>query len=130
MAVICFADDDFRGVIKWLNKILNSERDMNIRIELRINTRLLYLITLHEKEDLFFDNQYQSVKRFISQEKKNLSAIRILEIIRLIADAKPSEQKRKRMKQLYKQIKTDNKKLPADSIDRQFDFVEWIESKL
>ncbi|MFL5764781.1 MAG: hypothetical protein ACJ77K_12630 [Bacteroidia bacterium] len=130
MASICFSDDDHRGAIKWLNKILNTEREMNIRIELRINTRLLYLIVLHEKEDLFFDNQFQSVKRFISQEKKHQSSMRILEIIRLISDGKPTEQKRKRIRQLYKQIKADDKKIPADSIDRQFDFIEWIGSKL
>jgi hypothetical protein len=130
MAVISFSDDDHRSAIKWLNKILNTEREMNIRIELRINTRLLYLVVLHEKEDLFFDNQYQSVKRFLSQEKKHQGAMRILEIIRLIADTKPTEQKRKRMRQLYKQIRADSKKISADSIDRQFDFVEWIESKL
>jgi hypothetical protein len=130
MAAVSFADDDHRSAVKWLNKILNTERDVNIRMELRINTRLLYLIVLYEKEDLFFDNQYQSVRRFISQEKKHPAAMRILEIIRLIADTKPTEQKRKRMKQLFRQIKADSKKVSADSIDKQFDFVEWIGSKL
>jgi hypothetical protein len=130
MAIVSFSDEDHRSAIKWLIKILNTEREVNIRMELRINTRLLYLIVLFEKEDLFFDNQYQSVKRFISNEKKHPASMRILEIIRLIADGKPSEQKRKRIKQLYKQIKADSKKVSADSIDKQFDFVEWIGSKI
>lgn len=53
IAVINFCEEDHRSAIKWLNKILNTEREMNIRIEQRINTRLLYLIVLYEKEDLF-----------------------------------------------------------------------------
>ncbi len=130
MAVVSFSDDDHRSALKWLNRILNTEREMNIRIELRINTRLLYLVVLHEKQDLFFDNQYQSMKRFISQEKKHPSSLRILEMIRLIADEKPNEQKKKRMRLMYAQIKADNKKISADSIDKQFDFLEWIGSKL
>lgn len=130
MAVVSFSGEDHRTTIKWLNKILNTEREMNIRIELRINTRLLYLIVLFEKEDLFFDNQYQSVKRFLSQEKKHPVAQRILEMIRLIADGKPTKQKKEKAKLLYKQIKTDQNKTQSDSLDKQFDFVEWIESRI
>lgn len=130
IAVICFCEQDYRSTIKWLNKILNTEREMNIRIELRINTRLLYLIVLFEKQDLFFDNQYQSTKRFLLQEKKHRPAMRILDIIRMISDEKPTEQKRAKIKQLHKQIKTDVSKVSADSMDKQFDFVEWIESRI
>ena len=130
MAVVSFSSEDHRAAIKWLNKILNTEREMNIRIELRINTRLLYLIVLFEKEDLFFDNQYQSVKRFLSQEKKHQGAMRILEMIRLIADGKPTRQKNERSKQLYKQIKNDQSKAQSNSLGKQFDFVEWIESRM
>jgi hypothetical protein len=130
MSVVSFSGEDHRTTIKWLNKILNTEREMNIRIELRINTRLLYLIVLFEKEDLFFDNQYQSVKRFLAQEKKHPGAVRILEMIRLIADGKPTKQKKEKSKQLYKQIKADQNKSQSDSLDKQFDFVEWIESRI
>ncbi len=130
MAVVAFCEQDYRSSIKWLNKILNTEREMNIRIEIRINTRLLYLIVLFEKEDLFFNNQIQSVKRFLSQEKKHGGAMKILDAIRLISDRKPTAQKKEKLKQLYKQIKTEGNKLQVDSIDKQFDFVEWIGSRI
>ena len=103
---------------------------MNIRIEQRINTRLLYLIVLYEKEDLFFDNQYQSIKRFLLQEKKHQGALKILEAIRLIWDGKPSVQKEEKLKQLHKKLKVERNKAQADSIDKQFDYIEWIESKM
>ena len=130
MAVITFCEEDYRAAIKWLNKILNTEREANIRIEQRINTRLLYLIILFEKEDLFFDNQYQSTKRFLDQEKKHPGAKRILEAIKYISDGKQTATKKEKLKQLYKKIKTERDKAQADSIDKQFDFVEWIESNI
>lgn len=130
MAAITFCEEDYRSAIKWLNKILNTEREMNIRIEQRINTRLLYLIVLYEKEDLFFDNQFQSTKRFLLQEKKHQGALKILEAIRLIWDGKPSVQKKEKLKQLHKKLKVERNKAQADSIDKQFDYVEWIESKM
>lgn len=130
MAVITFCEEDHRSAIKWLNKILNTEREMNIRIEQRINTRLLYLIVLYEKEDLFFDNQYQSTKRFLLQEKKHQGALKILDAIRLISDGKKTAQKKEKLKTIYKKLKTERSKAQADSIDKQFDFVEWIQSKI
>lgn len=130
MAVITFCEEDHRSAIKWLNKILNTEREMNIRIEQRINTRLLYLIVLYEKEDLFFDNHYQSTKRFLSQEKKHQGSLKTLEAIRLIWDGKASAQKKEKLKQLHKKLKAERNKAKADSIDKQFDFVEWIGSKI
>ncbi|MBL0327898.1 MAG: hypothetical protein IPP64_00425 [Bacteroidetes bacterium] len=130
MAVIAFCEEDYRGAIKWLNKILNTERDISIRIEQRINTRLLYLIVLYEKEDLFFDNQFQSTKRFLNQEKKHTTGINILEAIRLIWDGKPTAQKKEKLKQLHKKLKKEQSKAKADTLDKQFDFVEWIGSRM
>lgn len=130
MAVVSLCAEDYKSSVKWLNKILNTEKEMNIRMELRINTRLLYLITLYEKEDLFFDNQYNSVKRFMSQEKSHKTQAKILEIIHLFSDEKPSEIKKTKVKQLFKLIKADRKKLRADAIDKQFDFEQWIEGQL
>ncbi|OFY83812.1 MAG: hypothetical protein A3K10_02840 [Bacteroidetes bacterium RIFCSPLOWO2_12_FULL_31_6] len=130
MAVISFCEGDYRSAIKWLNKILNTEREMNIRIELRINARLLYLIVLFEKEDLFFDNQYQSTKRFLTQEKKHQGMMKILEAIRLVSDGKQTTQKEEKLKHLHKKIKAERNKAQADTIDKQFDFVEWIESRI
>lgn len=130
MAIVAFVNDDFRSSIKSLNRILNSEKEMNIRMELRIHVRLFYLIVLNEKQDLFFDNQYQSIKRFLLGEKKNFGTLKILEIIRLIADERSSRAKNEKVKKLYEQIKKEQRKLEADSTDKQFDFVEWIEGRL
>lgn len=130
MAAITLCAEDYKSSVKWLNKILNTEKEMNIRMELRINARLLYLITLYEKEDLFFDNQYNSVKRFMSQEKSYKTQSKILEIIHLLSDEKPSEIKKSKVKQLYRSIKADGKKLRTDTIDKQFDFEQWVEEQL
>jgi hypothetical protein len=130
MAAVTLCAQDYKATIKWLNKILNTEKEMNIRIELRINARLLYLIALYEKEDLFFDNQFQSVKRFMAQEKGYKTQSKILEIIHFFADEKPSEKKKTKAKQLYKLVKADRKKRRADAIDKQFDFEQWIEGQL
>ena len=127
MAVIGLCAQDYKSSVKWLNMILNSEKEMNIRMELRINARLLYLIVLYEKEDLFFDNQYNSVKRFMAQESGYKKQSIILEIIHLFSDEKPSERKKSKARQLYKLIKAKRKKLGADAIDKQFDFERWIE---
>ncbi|HLC83156.1 MAG TPA: hypothetical protein VJI69_04935, partial [Bacteroidia bacterium] len=75
-------------------------------------------------------NQYQSTKRFLLQEKKHQGALKILEAIRLIWDGKPSAQKKEKLKQLYKKLKIERSKAQADSIDKQFDYVEWIGSKM
>ncbi|MGZ4118891.1 MAG: hypothetical protein ACXVPY_15490, partial [Bacteroidia bacterium] len=40
MATVTLCAEDYKSTLKWLNKILNTEKEMNIRMELRINTRL------------------------------------------------------------------------------------------
>lgn len=128
MAVNFLGGEDYKSSLKWLNKILNHEREVNIRRELQINARLLYLIVLFEKDDLFFDNHYQSVKRFLSNEKEFKKQVYILEVIKLIAEQRINEQKKNKLKQLIKKIKAPDQKLTIDSLNPQFDFVEWIEA--
>jgi len=130
ISVICLENQDYKGAIKWLNKILNHEKDVNIRRELQINTRLLYLIVLLEKEDLFFDNQYQSVKRFLVNEKEFKKQVYLLEIIKLLSEQRLNPTKIKLLKDLIKKSKTENQKVIQESLNPQYDFMQWIENQL
>lgn len=130
MSVIFLGEADFKSAIKWLNKILNNEKDVNIRKELQINTRLLYLIVLFEKEDLFFENQYQSVKRFIANQKEFEKQILVLEIIKLLSEQRLNESKKAKLKQLVRQLKNINTDITVESLNPQFDFEQWIEGMM
>ena len=58
-------------------------------------------------------------------KKRRRHSIVAFEMVRLDrAAAEPLHQ------QLYRQIRADSKKVSDDSIDKQFDFVEWIGSKV
>jgi hypothetical protein len=130
MAVVFLGNEDFKAAIKWINKILNHEKEVNIRKELQINTRLLYLIVLLEKDDLFFENQYLSVKRFLANEKEFKKHLLVFEAIKILSDQRRSAVKLKRLNQLFVSIKQLNSKMSVDSLNPQFDFQQWIEGQM
>jgi hypothetical protein len=130
MAVIYLGNEDYKAAIKWLNKILNHEKDVNLRRELQINTRLLYLIVLLEKEDLFFENQYLSVKRFLTNEKEFKKQLLTFEAIKILSDQRRSATKIKRLNQLLVGIKQLSTKATVDSLNPQFDFELWTEGQM
>ncbi len=130
MSVIFLGEQDFKSAIKWLNKILNNEKEVNIRKELQINARLLYLIVLFEKEDLFFENQYQSVKRFIANQKEFKNQTLILEAIKLLAEQRLNDVKKGKLKQLVKHLENDSAEVVVESLNPQFDFQQWIEGMM
>src|SRR6202008_3987838 len=86
MAVTDMLVMNYKGASKWLNKILNSEREMKLRKELQINTRLLYLIVLFESDDRLFDSRLNAAKRFISKEPHFKLQAGILEAFRLLTE--------------------------------------------
>ena len=83
-----------------------------------------------EKEDLFFENQYLSVKRFLTNEKEFKKQMLVFEAIKILSDQRRSDKKVKRLKQLFQTIKQLNSKMSADSQNPQFDFLQWIEGQM
>lgn len=130
MSVIFWGNEDFKASIRWLNKILNHEKEVNLRKELQINTRLFYLIVLLEKEDLFFENQYNSTKRFMANEKEFKKQALVLEAIKILSEQRRSGTKKTRLMQILSAMKQMEKKIGVESLNPQFDFEQWIELKM
>ena len=128
MAVVTLMAKNYKAATRWLNKMLNAERITFFRKELQVNSRLLFLIVLLESGDLLFENRFNSTKRFLANEPQFKIQQKILEAIRLIADKK--DKNKPMLKDLLQEIKRDWKKANAEALNKQFDFAEWMESKM
>lgn len=128
MAVTDLMVMNYKGASKWLNRILNAEREMKLRKELQINTRLLYLIVLYESDDRLFDSRLNSARRFLSKEPHFKLHANVLEAIRFLAEGTNPKNKTALKKTLVT-LKKEQHKLSEVSLNKYFDFVEWIEKK-
>ena len=132
MAVTELMVKNYKSATRWLNKILNEERNVTLRKELQINTRLLYLIVLYESDDLLFDNRLNSTKRFLVHEPQFKKESKILEAIALLDQfaASKTPKNRTALKKLIVEIGQENKAVGEDLLNKHFDFAEWLENKL
>ena len=125
MAVAELMVKNYKAASRWLNKILHSGQDINLRMEIQINTRLLYLIVLHESGDRLFENRFNSTKRFLSQQSQFKTQQKILEAIRLVYE----EAAESKITKLITIIRKEQKQSAELVLNKQFDFAAWIENK-
>ncbi|HET6992547.1 MAG TPA: hypothetical protein VFJ43_14535, partial [Bacteroidia bacterium] len=130
MAVSEFMVKKFKGASKWLNQILNAEREIRFRKELQINARVLYIIVLFESHDRLFENRLNAAKRFIVQEPQFHAQLKILELIRILSDPKLMKKKSAEFPRYISQIRKESRRTNEEALNKQFDFAEWIEDKI
>lgn len=130
MAIAELMAKNFKAASKWLNQILNAEREINFRKELQINARILYLIVLFELHDRLFENRLNATKRFVMQEPQFQSQLKILDLIRILSDPKVLKKKSVELPKLIKQIRKEARKSNEAALNKQFDFAEWVEGKI
>lgn len=130
MAVSELMVNNFKGAIKWLNQILNAEREIKFRKELQINSRILYLIVLFESHDILFENRLNSTKRFIAQDQQFQSQLKIIEAIRILSDPKLLKKKAAEFPKFISQIRKDSRRTNEEALNKQFDFADWVEGKI
>lgn len=123
MAVAELSVKNYKAASRLLNKVLNAEKEIYLRREILINSRLLYLITLYESGDRLFENRFSSARRFLSNEKGFTTQRKILEAIRLVSD----EADPKKVRKLLAEIKQEQKRSPEMALNKQYDFAGWIE---
>ncbi|MFL5752572.1 MAG: hypothetical protein ACJ76F_04130 [Bacteroidia bacterium] len=128
MAVTDLLIRNYKGASKWLNRILNSEREMKLRKELQINTRLLYLIVLYESDDRLFDSRMNATKRFLSREPHFKLQSAVFDAIRSLAEGANKKNKQD-LKKSLPDLKKEQLKSSQVSLNKYFDFVEWVEKK-
>ncbi|CAN5399419.1 hypothetical protein BH09BAC5_BH09BAC5_01850 [soil metagenome] len=121
--------NNFKGALKWLNQILNTEREIKSRKELQINARLLYILVLFESHDKLFENHLNSAKRFIVQDSKFHNELIVVEAIRILADPKLLKKNKAEIPGLIQRIRKDSRRTNEAALNKQFDFAEWIEKK-
>jgi len=127
MAITDLMVKNYKGATKWLNKILNAERDINYRKELQINARLLYLVVLHETDDVLFENRAQAARRFMAQESSFKKQARILEGIALVGEDLAQQKNKTALKAIIAQLKKEHQVAGEELLNKNFDFVEWLE---
>jgi hypothetical protein len=130
MAVAELVAKNYKSATKWLNRILNAERENYFRKELQINSRLLFLIVLFETDDVLLDNRLNSAKRFIAQEPQFKTQQKILEVIKFLSEDSSRKKRKAALGKYVSEIRKEQKKLNVESLNKQFDFAEWIEGKL
>lgn len=129
MAITGLMVTNYKAATRWLNKILNAEHEHNIRKELQINARLLYLIILHETGDLLFENRLQAAKRFISGEASFKKQSKIMEGIALAAEDLSLPKIKSQLKTVVAELKKNFQVAGEELLNKNFDFVEWLEAK-
>lgn len=130
MAVCELMVNNFKSALRWLNQVLNAERDIKFRKELQINARLLYLVVLFESHDILFENRLNSTKRFIAQDAQFQNSLFTLEAIRMLADPKWMKKNPGGLQKLITRIRKKSRRSKEEALNKQFDFAEWLEKKI
>lgn len=130
MAVSELMVNNFKSALKWLNQVLNAEREIKFRKELQINARLLYLLVLFESHDILFENRLNSTKRFIAQDPQFHNSLFTLEAIRMLADPKLMKKKGGELQKHIIRIRKESRRANEEALNKQFDFAEWLERKM
>jgi hypothetical protein len=129
MAVTDFVAKNYSAAIKWLNRILNAQHAIYFRKELQLNTRLLYLVVLHESNDWLFENRLNATKRVLAQEKGFKLQSTILEALRILFEDHPTKKNKEALKKQINEIKKLQKLSNEELLNKTFDFLDWIETK-
>jgi hypothetical protein len=130
MAVIELLYGSFKNASKWLNRILNAEQEINIRMELQLNSRLLYLLVLHDSQDILFENRLSATRRFMAKVKSFPLQTKILEVIRLVADEKAKDKNHAQLVQWSAEIKKESMASNRQALNKQFDFAAWADRQV
>jgi hypothetical protein len=130
MAVCELMVNNFKGAIKWLNQVLNAEREIKFRKELQINARLLYLVVLFESHDILFENRLNATKRFITQDPQFHNSLFTLEAIRILADPKLMKKNSGGIQKHISRIRKESRRANEEALNKQFDYAEWLEGKI
>ncbi len=130
LAITELMEKNYKAATRWLNRLLNAEREASFRKELQVNARLLYLVVLFESHDVLFDNRLAAAKRFIGQEKQYKTQLHILEVIRLLAEDLSDPKNKAGLKKHVAVLQKKNKISVEESLNKQFDFREWIGKKI
>ncbi|HWY38763.1 MAG TPA: hypothetical protein VNY73_09405, partial [Bacteroidia bacterium] len=129
MAVSELMVKNYKSATRWLNKILNEERNVSLRKELQINTRLLYLIVLYELDDVLFENRLKATKRFLANEPEFKKQLKIVEAITMLEEFTSEKKNRHAIEKLVSEVRKDYK-TGEQLLNKHFDFSEWLENKL
>ena len=126
MAVCSFLGKDFKRTTFWLNKILRTDKTMQIRMELLIHARLLYLLMLHASGDLLFYNRLQATRRFISLQKGYLIQKKILEAIQIMKDDLELPKGKNKLSKILDSIGKLEAVSGEEMLNKNFKFQGWI----
>lgn len=129
MAVADLQVSNYSAAIKWLNRILNAQHAIYFRKELQLNTRLLYLIVLHESEDWLFENRMNATKRIFAQEPQYKAQANILEGLRLLFENKTTTKNKNTMKKLLVEIGNSIESSNEERLNKTFDFLGWMRTR-
>lgn len=129
MAVSELMVKNYKAVTRWLNKILNEERNVSLRKEIQINTRLLYLIVLYELNDVLFENRLKATKRFLQNEPEFKKQLKIAEAIGMMEEYDSDKENKSKIKKLTDEIRKDYK-TGEQLLNKHFDFADWLDKKL
>ena len=131
IACLHFGNGDFRGALKWLNRIINSE-DLDIREDVHSFARIINLITHYElgNRDVL-EYAVRSTYRFL-RKKDDLHHFQkeILDFIKNLSWSLTEKELIRRFKLLREKL------LPISNsrFDRRafvyFDIISWLESKI
>lgn len=126
-----FINSDFTGCIKWMGKIINSEKS-TFSEDYQSHSRILYLLSYYELK--YFDSlEYilKSTYHFLSKRK------RVYKFENIILKYLRKSFRIKTEKELYKmfdEMKFDLKKIVNDPFEKNafdtFNILYWLESKL
>jgi hypothetical protein len=130
MAVTDLMAKNYSGAIKWLNRILNAGQEVYYRKELQLNTRLLYLIVLHESNDWLFENRMNATKKILASETAFPLQLLMFETLRIIFEDHPTPKNKEALKKKIIEIKRTQNKSNEELLNKTFDFLEWIEHKV
>ncbi len=127
MGVLALLGKDLRASSRYLNRIMNEEKESQIRPELGITTRILYLLVLFEEGDVLFESRYQSTRRLLRRFPQFSFYDHFIEVLFLLYEGR---EKDKLFRDKWKKLLKESKRFTGDEANKQFDFFEWLKGNV
>lgn len=126
-----FMKDDFEKVCIWYNYI-NNNRNLGVRYDIDLSTRIMYIISLVSIKDYeFAENNFKNLKNFYDKNNKFKLDQIVISVLGKFINESDGQKLLEKFKDFGSKIETLTKENPSEAqFLGVFDILSWLNSKI